>query len=178
MRNTNKELALAELVKHEYPSLLRTARSYVKDAMTAEDMVQEALLKAYEKFDSFQTGNSVRAWLFRIMINKCKDHLRSYTQRKVTPWEDQWLHAAQVDPHNPLDIMIQQEDNDDIHQAIDLLKPDYHEALHLYYFNDLSVKQMSMVLHMNENTLKTRMKRARDHLGQELVQHRENVYSA
>ncbi|MFD2923300.1 sigma-70 family RNA polymerase sigma factor [Halobacillus naozhouensis] len=174
----DKETMLTEAMNHEYSTLLRTAQSYVKDVMIAEDMVQEAFLKAYEKFDSFQQGNSLRAWIFRIMINQCKDHLRSYTCRKVAPWEDQWLHAVQADQQNPLSIMVEKEDYDSIHEAIGLLQPDYHEAVQLYYFRELSVKQMSLALHMNENTLKTRMKRARDHLGQRLENHKERVYSA
>ncbi|WP_163528268.1 sigma-70 family RNA polymerase sigma factor [Halobacillus ihumii] len=174
----DKEIVLTEVMNHEYSTLLRTAQSYVKDVMIAEDMVQEAFLKAYEKFDSFQQGNSLRAWVFRIMINQCKDYLRSYTYRKVSPWEDQWLHVVQADQQNPLAVMVEKEDNEMIHEAIGLLQPDYHEAVELYYFKELSVKQMSSALHMNENTLKTRMKRARDHLGKCLNAHKEKVYSA
>ncbi|MFC7062850.1 sigma-70 family RNA polymerase sigma factor [Halobacillus seohaensis] len=164
----SRDQSINKIVENHYASLLRTARCYVKETMTAEDMVQEALLKAYERFDSFKKGNSMKAWVFRIMINHCKDYLRSYSNRNVTPWEDQWLFNTESNVQNPLEIIVEKEEYDHIHEAIDHLKPDYHEAVHLYYFNDLSVKQMSHVLHMNENTLKTRMKRARDYLGNEM----------
>ncbi|GGF33998.1 RNA polymerase subunit sigma [Halobacillus andaensis] len=164
----NPEQHLNEIVENHYGALLRTARCYVKEQMAAEDMVQEALLKAYERFDLFKKGNNLKAWVFRIMINHCKDYLRSYTKRNVTPWEDQWLYCKEAEESNPLDIIVEREEYHQIHEAIDHLKPDYHKAVYLYYFGDLSVKQMSHVLHLNENTLKTRMKRARDHLGGEI----------
>nr|WP_256522582.1 sigma-70 family RNA polymerase sigma factor [Halobacillus sp. A5] len=163
-----------EIVVDHYAALLRTAMCYVKESMTAEDMVQEALLKAYERFDLFQQGKNMKAWVFRIMINLCKDHLRSYTKRNVSPWEDQWLHCTEAEGSNPLEIIVEKEEYHHIHEAIDHLKPDYHQAVNMYYFHDLSVKQMSHVLHLNENTLKTRMKRARDRIGGEI---RESVAS-
>ncbi|MCP3031820.1 sigma-70 family RNA polymerase sigma factor [Halobacillus sp. A1] len=168
MKDINRDEGLRQIAEEHYGAMLRTARCYVKESMTAEDMVQEALVKAYERFDSFKRGSNLKAWVYRIMINHCKDHLRSYSNRNVTPWEDHWLERTESAARDPLEIMLEKEEVADIHEAIEHLKPDYHEAVHLYYFDDLSVKQMSNVLHMNENTLKTRMKRARDHLGGEI----------
>ncbi|WP_159462240.1 RNA polymerase sigma factor [Halobacillus sp. Marseille-P3879] len=168
MKDINRDQSLNEIVEDHYAALLRTARCYVKESMTAEDMVQEALLKAYERFDLFQKGNNMKAWVFRIMINLCKDHLRSYTKRNVMPWEDQWLHCREAEDSNPLEILVEKEEHEYVREAINHLKPDYHQAVNMYYFHDLSVKQMSNVLHLNENTLKTRMKRARDHISGEI----------
>ncbi|WP_254434298.1 sigma-70 family RNA polymerase sigma factor [Halobacillus sp. Marseille-Q1614] len=165
---SRRDEKLNEIVENYYASLLRTAFGYVKNMMTAEDMVQDALLKAYDKFHLFQEGQNLKAWVFKIMINHCKDYLRSYDSRKVTPWEGHWLQNTMANTKDPLDIMLEKEAHSHIHEAISHLRPGYHECVHLYYFNNLSVKQVSHVLHMNENTLKTRMKRARDYLGGEL----------
>ncbi|WP_082235631.1 sigma-70 family RNA polymerase sigma factor [Halobacillus massiliensis] len=166
--DSKRDEGLCEIMEKYYASLLRTAFQYVNNKTTAEDMVQDALLKAYDKFHMFQEGQNLKAWVFTIMVNHCKDYLRRYESRKVTPWEGQWLQNTEANTLDPLEIMLEKEEYSHIHRAVGHLRPDYHVCVHLYYFNNLSVKQISRVLHTNENTLKTRMKRARDQLGGEL----------
>ncbi|MFQ3545077.1 sigma-70 family RNA polymerase sigma factor [Halobacillus rhizosphaerae] len=167
MRHEREE-TLNHVVEEYYPLLVRTAVMYVKDEMAAEDMVQEALLKAFEKYSYFKKDCCFRTWLLKIITNQCKDHLRSYTRRNVVPWEDHWIHPYQIEENHPLERMLNEEENQDIKQEMGKLKPAHYEAIHLYYFADLSIKEISRGLAINENTLKTRMKRARHELKQNM----------
>ena len=64
--------------------LLRIAYLYVKDWQVAEDIVQDAFLTYYMKFEQFEERASLKTYLVRIVINKCKDYLKSWRYRKLT----------------------------------------------------------------------------------------------
>ncbi|UOQ44450.1 sigma-70 family RNA polymerase sigma factor [Halobacillus salinarum] len=164
-----RNATLESAVEQNYSFLLRTAHSYVKDAMVAEDMVQDALLKALEKFTSFQKTHSFQPWLFKIMVNQCKDYLRSYSNKHVSPWEDHWLSVHKVDTKEPMDVILRKETSSWFYDQMQLLSTDHFEVLYLYYFEDLSIKEISTRTGIKENTLKTRMKRARERLKERLT---------
>ena len=142
---TNAEI---ERVVNEYATmLLRVAYSQLNNRAEAEDTVQEVLLKYMEKAPIFQSEEHEKAWLLRVTVNHCKNHLASAWFRK---------RAA-------LDEGIPALDNAELEvvSAVAALPAKYRAVVHLYYFEGYSTKEIAEILHSRPNTVSSRLSRAR-----------------
>ena len=142
---TNAEI---ERVVNEYATmLLRVAYSQLNNRTEAEDAVQEVLLKYMEKAPVFQSAEHEKAWLLRVTINHCKNHLASAWFRKRAD----------------LDEGIPALDNEELEvvSAVAALPAKYRAVVHLYYFEGYSTKEIAEILHSRPNTVSSRLSRAR-----------------
>lgn len=142
---TNAEI---ERVVNEYATmLLRVAYSQLNNRMEAEDTVQEVLLKYMEKAPIFQSEEHEKAWLLRVTVNHCKNHLASAWFRKRAD----------------LDEGIPALDNAELEvvSAVAALPAKYRAVVHLYYFEGYSTKEIAEILHSRPNTVSSRLSRAR-----------------
>lgn len=142
---TNAEI---ERVVNEYATmLLRVAYSQLNNRAEAEDAVQEVLLKYMEKAPIFQSEEHEKAWLLRVTVNHCKNHLASAWFRKRAD----------------LDEGIPALDNAELEvvSAVAALPAKYRAVVHLYYFEGYSTKEIAEILHSRPNTVSSRLSRAR-----------------
>ena len=142
---TNAEI---ERVVNEYATmLLRVAYSQLNNRAEAEDTVQEVLLKYMEKAPIFQSEEHEKAWLLRVTINHCKNHLASAWFRKRAG----------------LGEGIPAPDNAGLGEdsAVAALPAKYRAVVHLYYFEGYSTKEIAEILHSRPNTVSSRLSRAR-----------------
>ena len=142
---TNSEI---ERVVNEYATmLLRVAYSQLNNRAEAEDTVQEVLLKYMEKAPIFQSEEHEKAWLLRVTVNHCKNHLASAWFRKRAD----------------LDEGIPALDNAELEvvSAVAALPAKYRAVVHLYYFEGYSTKEIAEILHSRPNTVSSRLSRAR-----------------
>ena len=142
---TNAEI---ERVVNEYATmLLRVAYSQLNHRTEAEAAVQEVLLKYMEKAPVFQSEEHEKAWLLRVTINHCKNHLASAWFRKRAD----------------LDEGIPALDNEELEvvSAVAALPAKYRAVVHLYYFEGYSTKEIAEILHSRPNTVSSRLSRAR-----------------
>ena len=142
---TNAEI---ERVVNEYATmLLRVAYSQLNNRAEAEDTVQEVLLKYMEKAPIFQSEEHEKAWLLRVTVNHCKNHLASAWFRKRAD----------------LDEGIPALDNAELEvvSAVAALPAKYRAVVHLYYFEGYSTKEIAEILHSRPNTVPSRLSRAR-----------------
>ena len=142
---TNAEI---ERVVNEYATmLLRVAYSQLNNRAEAEDTVQEVLLKYMEKAPIFQSEEHEKAWLLRVTVNHCKNHLASAWFRKRAD----------------LDAGIPALDNAELEvvSAVAALPAKYRAVVHLYYFEGYSTKEIAEILHSRPNTVSSRLSRAR-----------------
>ena len=142
---TNAEI---ERVVNEYATmLLRVAYSQLNNRAEAEDTVQEVLLKYMEKAPVFQSEEHEKAWLLRVTVNHCKNHLASAWFRKRAD----------------LDEGIPALDNAELEvvSAVAALPAKYRSVVHLYYFEGYSTKEIAEILHSRPNTVSSRLSRAR-----------------
>lgn len=142
---TNAEI---ERVVNEYATmLLRVAYSQLNNRTEAEDTVQEVLLKYMEKAPVFQSEEHEKAWLLRVTVNHCKNHLASAWFRKRAD----------------LDEGIPALDNAELEvvSAVAALPAKYRAVVHLYYFEGYSTKEIAEILHSRPNTVSSRLSRAR-----------------
>lgn len=165
------EQAFQESMQIHSDYLLRIAYLYVKDWQVAEDIIQDAFLSYYVKFEQFEERASLKTYLVRIVINKCKDYLKSWTYRKQQLTNR--FFQTKTDPQKAL----QQAERLDIAEAILQLPISLREVIIHYYYDELSVLEVAALLGISDNTVKTRMRRARQLLKESLAEDEWEVLS-
>ena len=167
----SQEQAFNEAVNAHTDYLLRLCYMYVKDWQAAEDIVQDVFLTYYAKFEQFEERSSLKTYLVRISINKCKDYLKSWRYRKMTLTNQ--FFGAKKDRQN-------YEENDErleIANAVLKLPIHLREVIIHYYYEELSVLEVSTLLNLSDNTVKTRLRRARQLLKEQLTNDEWEVLS-
>ena len=154
LKRGNQE-AYYELVSLYGNKLLRTSFLIVKDEAEAEDIVQETFIKVFKYIKGFKGEGSLYTWIYRISQNIIKDRFKS--QIYTVPYEDNEI----VDFKTPEEIIINNIDREILKSELDNLNFIYKQVLVLFYFNDLSIKDISQILDEKEGTIKSRLSRAR-----------------
>lgn len=148
--------ALTRMVTEYQGALLRMCYLYLRDASAAQDAVQETFIKAYKGYEAFRGKSTERTWLTSIAINVCRDMNRSawlrHIDRRVTP-EDIPLPAAPQD-----------EDALALAEAIRRLPQRHRDAVLLYYYQDMTIKEAAEALHAAPSTILKRLEQAREKL--------------
>src|SRR6201988_5488249 len=161
--------AFYELV-HPYERMIyATAISVVKNPADAEEVAQEAVLKAFSNLSSFRGESKVCTWLVQITYNEAKMRLRkarSYLYESID--EQQQSEEGDFWPRDyadwrpiPSELLEQNEICQAVQDAINSLSPSYREALVLRDVQHLSTKETSMILGISGPAVKTRLHRAR-----------------
>ncbi|WP_042347784.1 sigma-70 family RNA polymerase sigma factor [Bacillus massiliigorillae] len=163
----NDEDLLDEIMTKYGQRILELAYSYVGDQSLAEDLTQEIFVKCYKAIHTYNRQSKIKTWLWRIAINHCKDYLRSWYHRKVMITEKITSYAG-ASKYNVEKTIEVHEDGKKLAQAVLQLPVKYREVVYLHYYEDLSFKEISSIININENTIKTRMRRAKQLLRQEL----------
>lgn len=151
--------------------LLKIAYLYVKDWQISEDIVQDVFLIYYEKIEQFEERSSLKTYLVRITINKCKDYLKSWRYRKLSLTN---IFFGTKKDDSPL---IKQEECLHIADAVLHLPLHLREVIIHYYYDELSVLEIAVLLSLSDNTVKTRLRRARQLLKKELTYEEWEVLS-
>ncbi|MFJ5625300.1 sigma-70 family RNA polymerase sigma factor [Peribacillus loiseleuriae] len=155
---------LLEKVMIEYGNeLVRLAFSYVKDTESAKDMVQNTFIKCYKNLDSFRFDAQIKTWLYRITINECKDYLKSWNYKMVQVKSFINETAKSILPSTERTV-IDKYNNEEIKDTIFSLPKVYREVVYLYYYESLKTEEIAKVLDIPVNTVKTRLRRAKQRL--------------
>lgn len=120
----------------------------------AEDCFQNTFLKLYTSSPDFTDGNHLKAWLLRVAVNECKNTLR--TRSRTLPLDS----AAQIP------VFMKESDADSAPAILMRLRPKHREVMYLYYCEDYKVDEIAAILGKNTNTVKTRLRRAREEFKQ------------
>lgn len=140
---------LAELVHRYADMMMRIAFTYLKNSADAQDICQEVFAKIVKRQPAFKQADHEKAWIIRVTINACKDALRSPWKKLFTPIGD-------------TDYPIQNEENKQVVASVLELPKKYRIVLYLYYFESYSTAEIAGLLHRNESTVRTQLKRARE----------------
>jgi RNA polymerase sigma-70 factor, ECF subfamily len=144
----------------------------VGNRFEAEDLAQDTFVKAYKKFNSIKDSEKVRSWLFSIARNNAVDFFRRKKEKNIaldnTVLEN-WAqdNAVEFSAH-----VINAELSKELQTCIATLNSEDQTIIRLLYFEGFSYKEIAELMRMNNNTLKSRLHRARKAL---LVAIKENV---
>jgi RNA polymerase sigma-70 factor (ECF subfamily) len=134
----------------------------------AEDVVQEAYLRAFNAFDQFHGGDA-RCWLLTIVRNTCYTWLTRNRERAPTASFDEALHDVATCAFDPQVIVQQHADRDALNRAIEGLPVEFREVLILREFEGLSYQQVASVANLPIGTVMSRLARARQRLAQAMT---------
>lgn len=151
--------AYERLVRHHHASCLRYAERMLHDRADAEDAVQDTFMRAFLAIARYDDRVPFRAWLFRILVNRCRTLALQRTRRmRRFPHDELALVNARA-PESPGG------DRDDaVRRAVDALEPLLREAFLLKYVEGMGYGEMSSALGAGVSALKMRVKRACDAL--------------
>ena len=138
------------LVKRYQQNMFAAALSACKDPQDAEDAVQEALLAYHTSGKEFESEEHIRAWLLRVAINKAKNMRMSFWKKHKVSLED-YMES----------ISFETEQESELFEAVMELPEKYRVVLHLYYYEDYSIREIGKILRRTENTVKSQLSRGR-----------------
>ena len=153
-----------EMIALEQESLRRFLRGLCSgDGFRADDLAQEALLKAYLSFERFEGRSRFSTWLFRIAFNCWYD-----SQKRVGK-ESEWLSLEERPPEWPPADAAESEidrshEYQQLHQAIGNLPLQEQTVILLYYMEEKSIKEIEIITGMPSGTVRSHLFRGRRHL--------------
>lgn len=138
-------------VMDQYSAMVyRMAYSHLRSRADAEDISQEVFLRYYQKRPQFESEEHRKAWLLRVTINRARTYVTSAWFRRTVPLEEA--------------VTFPQEEQRQLDEALGQLSPGDRTLLHLFYFEELSIREISQLLHRKESTVRTQLTRARQRL--------------
>jgi RNA polymerase sigma-70 factor, ECF subfamily len=162
--------AFEELVRHYDQAVLRLAIHLTGTEHEAQDIYQEAFLKAYKSVGNFRFECSFYTWIYRIVTNLCLDHLRKKQVRKedapvATDAEGEQYDVLERVPDgragaNPERDLMRRELGSRISRALEKLTPRERMVFELKHYHGLKLRTVGEVLHTTEETAKNTLFRA------------------
>jgi RNA polymerase sigma-70 factor (ECF subfamily) len=150
--------AFGELVERYQEVAFRAAWLITRDAQDAEDVAQEAFVKAYRQLHTFRQGEPFRPWLLRIVQNQALNTVRSRNRRHGLFERAVIFAPRSADP--PHAAVESADESAQVLAAIDQLPPDDKAILHLRYFLELPEREIATAIGKAPGTVKSRLHRA------------------
>ncbi len=166
--------AFETLVEHYQQQVYHLALRMVGNESDAQDLAQEAFIRAWRGLGSFQFTSQFSTWLYRLTSNICIDFLRAQKRRKVVSLtmlrddEDSQWDLPDSEPL-PEQQMIAAEEREHLARAFAALDPEFRQVLTLRIVNGCSYQQISQILGVAEGTVKSRLSRAREQLRKKMA---------
>ena len=162
----------ALVVRYEAP-LRKLAYGLVRDWGLAEDVVQDAFIRAYRKATTFRGGSSAKAWLYRIAINRAYDELRRIRRKKEVPLEN--VSLPERGRESTEAIAEARELQRKIAHALAQLRPEYRTPLVLREIEGMTYREIAEFLDWPLGTVQIRIHRGRLELRSHLADLKESV---
>ncbi len=175
--------AFEQLVLRYQNQVYNLALRMVNNESDAQDLAQEAFIRAWRALNSFQHTAQFSTWLYRLTSNVCIDFLRSQKRHRVislTVLQDDESQQWDMPDGQPLpeSQAIAREEQRILLEAMAALEPEYRQILTLRILNDCSYQQIAQILGIREGTVKSRLSRAREQLRKKLSQNGNYFASA
>lgn len=155
--------AFIRLMRQLEHGLYGTAKAMLRKEEDIADVLQETIMKAYRSLDTLRDPGFFQTWVYRILINECNTMLRR--RSRVVPTDTLPDAAAVPDGTDSVELRM----------AIDRLEEAQRVAVHLYYVQDMPLKQVADTLELSESAVKTRLYRARKALMELLRPQKERM---
>lgn len=157
-----QEDAYLHIVEQYGNRLLRTCYLILKDKEEAEDIVQETFIKVFQKIHTFKGNSGLYTWIYSIALNLSRDKLRKIHENMV--FDDELIGVSDVEYEieKSFDRVL-------LRKNLFEMNVIYREVLVLFYYEDLSIKEISKILDEKEGTIKSKLSRGRNILRERLL---------
>ena len=150
MDYTNKNQYLEKIINKYSDMVYRLAFVRTKTKENSEDVYQEVFLRLSRKLPTFKSEEHEKAWLIRVTINCSKNLLNSKFLKNTLEINEE--------------ISFETEERHDIYYAVQELPLKDRTVIHLYYYENYKISEISKILKVKENTVKSQLSRAREKL--------------
>lgn len=163
MEPEERERRLIETMDQYGDDIVKLCYTYVRNWQTAEDLTQDSFLRFFRSLHTFRGEANIKTFLYRIAINVCHDYLMSWKYKKVTITNafQKLLHTDRSTEQ----VVISMDDSARLVSAIEQLPPKYKDVIIVFHFGEMSLEETGVILNLPINTVKTRLRRARQILG-------------
>lgn len=132
-----------------------TAFAWFRNKSDAEDVASEVFIKYFTSSQEFTDEQHEKAWLMRVTVNRCKDIMKSFRVKKTVPLEE----AGEI---------CRNDDERTVYNAVMELPKKYRFAVHLYYFEGYTTKEIAQMCGKSDQAIRARLSRARKMLRESL----------
>ena len=139
--------------KYKY-SVYRTAFVYCRNSTDAEDITQDVFMKRFSSNISFSDEAKEKSWLLKVTANKCRDMFRSLRYKY-------FISSVSLEEAN---LVYETPEESEVYHAVMELPPKNRLVIHLYYYEEYSVREISVILGKSESAVQTQLYRARKQL--------------
>lgn len=143
-------IPVQELVEMYKDNIYAAAFNICKSAADAEDVVQDTLLQYYMTKKEFDDEKHIRYWILRVAINKAKNIQSSFRRKNEMSLED-YVET----------LTFETSESRELFEEVMKLPEKYRVVIHLFYYEDYSVKEIAKILRTTESSVKVRLSRGR-----------------
>lgn len=155
-----------ELFERYADMVYRIAVSYGGSGHWAEDVVQDVFVRFLRRQPVFESGEHEKAWFIRVAVNCSKSILSGAWMKRKRPLEE---CGEQEEP------LLSEERGDEVFEALSKLPSKYRIVLYLRYYEEYQVKEIAELLHITQNLVSVRLKRAKAMMKTSLSGEREEM---
>ena len=155
------ERAFVQLINKYSEKLYRKALSMVSNPDDAQDILQEAFLSAFRAFEKFRAESGIYTWLYRIVINKAKDHLGKRKVKRENLINHQEIQFEDDRINYQKDVELD-DDSQFLFEKINSMDSIYRDILIKRYFDELSYQGIGEICGINIGTVKSRLFKAKE----------------
>ncbi len=168
----NDRQAQLDLYRQYCDGMFCVAMRFVREKDDAEDLVQEAFIKAFRKIGQFRGEVTFGAWLKRIVVNKCLDFLKARRERIISIEEHNLQIAEEPDWTVEQEVSVE-----GVLEAMERLPEKYREVLQLYLLEGYDHQEIADILGLTAVASRTRLMRGKDYLRTYLNEHKHETGS-
>ncbi|RNL90616.1 sigma-70 family RNA polymerase sigma factor [Sinomicrobium pectinilyticum] len=155
--------AFAPLVERHKDMVFSLAVKMLKNREEAEEVAQDVFITCYRSLSGFRGKSKFSTWLYKITYNKCLDVLK--VKGRSWGWSESVKGAEQQEETlNALQQIAENDRNEAIRQAVRLLPEEEQILVWMYYFDELTVKEIAKVVNLSETNVKVKLFRSRKSL--------------
>ena len=159
LNRNNDDIVFEEIINKVQKQLFIIAKARLRDDSLAEDALQETFISLYLNINKIKDEKKLKAWLTKTLINKCNDIMR---KNKIYSFKcDYNILENNLYSNNQYDDL---NNHIDIFRIINLLNVEERTIIIMFYSKKYTIKEISKILNINENTIKTKISRIKKKL--------------
>jgi len=156
-RNEDYVLVVDPLIDQFYVPVYHLVMSILQDSDEADDIAQETFITAVQKLARYEVGTNIRAWLFTIAVNKCRDHLRKAKRRFAHIERLQGWFTTAFGNDSPEDAALRTETCTELWEVVNALGDKHRLPVILWFLHGLPIRQIAGILNISEGSVHSRL---------------------
>lgn len=162
--NAGDTQAFAVLVNRYRNMVFTLALQMLKNREEAEEVSQDTFIKVYKYIDKFKGDSKFSTWVYRIAYNACLDRIKTYKKHKNTIGIDEFTENQVKTLETAFDLMERSDREQSVKECLQRLPEDDAALITLFYYEELSLTEISEIIGIVPNNVKVKLFRARKRL--------------